>query len=265
MARTFMLAIAVMSATVWTSVLAGGDSSKEIEAKAALLKADDWETRKGAVEDLAAIGGEESGKVLLSVLQDAFEEEWVREAAAAGLAKNMDKRAIAPLIEILKTRRAGLLVAAAKALAELGDDQAVQPIVEAIPRASEAEMLQAVLSFGDKSVDPLLAVLQNRSNANLYHPWAIAGLGRTGSPRAVLPVAGFLKHPRADIRAKAAVALLELHDDRAVRLSFHHSIIPLMLPVQHLTFDTTVNSNALYFPRIRCEKYNKVQGSTIVV
>lgn len=82
--------------------------------------------------------------------------------AAEALGKIGDKRAVEPLIEVLRTSgEPGLLEAAAEALGRLKDERAIPSLVAFMQRGTVAARLKAVIALGEIDGKEAVAALEN--------------------------------------------------------------------------------------------------------
>ena len=134
----------------------------------------------------------------------------VRAVVARMLGALGDRRAVEPLIALLKTGECGdvrfnVRAEAAKALGQLGDARAVEPLMASLADddgATRTSALEALGRLGDqRAVEPLLAELEPLRRAPtvsgsapadpaarwlaIYRYYVIRALGKLGDPRAV--------------------------------------------------------------------------------
>jgi HEAT repeat protein len=142
--------------------------------------------------------------------------------AVTELAK-MGSPAVEPLILLLTDEKPFVRHRAAFALGLIGDNRAGLPLIEAVERAGSQERSdEAIWSIGrlrdQRGVEPLLAVLSNRTNEKLR--WsrirAAVALGEIGDQRAVDGLLAMAKEGQPYERAAAAVGLGKIRDQRAV-------------------------------------------------
>ncbi len=123
----------------------------------------------------------------------------VQGLVATVLGRLGDRRAVLPLIDLLRSAKPGTLTEAAfdifasvraraaEALGLLGDKQAVEPLIEALADEDPSTRGTAVKALGRlrdlRAVEPLIASL----HADKY-PWTPNILGNLGDPRAVEPL-----------------------------------------------------------------------------
>lgn len=147
-----------------------------------------WKKRAFAAKKLGQIGSAKSVPLLLSVIRDIKDEdEGVRGTALRALGRIRDKRAIPFLIEAL------------------GYPETWLP-----PRIGEI-----LLSIGEESVDYLIKELKNYQSEN-RRQWAAEILGYLKAKTATMQLIGALFDISPEVRAKAAGALGQMQDDRAV-------------------------------------------------
>jgi len=110
------------------SCLLFGCQKREIEKEIKNLKSTDYEVREAAVSALVAIG-KPAVEGLVKSLDD--ENPSVQIAAAKALGKIGDSRAVAPLINLIKTSfDVDLMFEVAVALSNIGDDKACDMLRE---------------------------------------------------------------------------------------------------------------------------------------
>ncbi len=155
----------------------------------------------------------ESFGVLLRRLEHA--DLAVRAKAARALGALGDKRAVEPLIAVLKPardrRQHGLLTAAAEALGELGDRRAAKPLLALLeqPYGARRELARALGKVGGSVARDALMRLA-KSEDSQARAWAAEGLGLLGDPGAVHTLVDLLRDRSPTTRFRAAEALRSL-------------------------------------------------------
>lgn len=188
---------------------------------------------------LSEVGSENAAQALLRALTPASQEpdarSWHGLIHAAGRLK--DKRAVGPLIRMLRSRRGENVEAAADALGDLGDARAVDPLLallkEARPRAenpagasAQAACIDALAKLAPaKAAEAMINMLQVSDNYTPTHDgpplplhksrdfaamWALGDIGEVAVPQ----LRRALKHPSARVRAYA-VSFLAQHGEEA--------------------------------------------------
>ena len=131
-----------------------------------------------------------------------------------------DKRAIAPLIAVLKHKDWGFCWHAARALGQLGKP-AAKPLIALLTDEKQEKIVRRSAAYalgrlGDKqSAKPLLDVLKDEDPQVRLE--AAFALGYLGNPRAMKPLVAALKDENWQVRWNAAVALGALGDKRATQ------------------------------------------------
>jgi len=200
-----------------------------------LVRDQDPDVRKFAVEILIEIGGEEVESVLLSCLRD--EDENTRMAAVEGLGRVGSERAVAPLLENLYQAIPGLEFLTLKTLGEIGARGAllpIEPLAARLGNPTLREMALRALGYsGNPAAVPILieSIREGRSRQREQALTALACLAENRketdltaaglSPEEILP---FLKHSKKNVRL-AAVQVMSRVRCREV-LS---ALLPLLL------------------------------------
>jgi HEAT repeat protein len=250
---------AVGDPTTWTgasSELSARGDKRTVEPMIALLRAPSWAVRMKAAEALGFLGDRRAVEPLLQMLRDVTEGHAyaVRARAARGgsasaetiagpedkvyyqmnnvcqvieeaLTRLRDRRAVAPLVEMLSDPIREIRWCAVSVLGHLGDPRAVEPLMARIEDSDPYVRdwaIWALGQLGDQRVaEPLLARLERE-----YHQAVAVALGLLREPCAVEPLMAYLatairEHPaRSAVRSpphhSAAWALGEIGDRRAV-------------------------------------------------
>jgi len=137
-----------------------------------------------------------------------------------------DKRATEPLIAILQDigEDSDLREEAAHALGRMRATEAVDPLITAAGSDADYAVgcwsVTALGEIGDsRAVEPLVMLLEDKSNPTRIRGHAADALGRIGGNEVVEPLARILEDPgdEAFVRDRAAWAALAVADDRAAR------------------------------------------------
>lgn len=209
----------------------------------------DWNVRKSAAEALKSIGwepingegiyylialndwkklihmGTSAVQPLLEVLQDENSSTLHRECIKA-LGEIRDKRAIEPLLTVLKNKEISLREEAVKALGQIGDQEVVKPLISVLQNEKNSTLrrqtIRALGSTRDKrAVEPLLEALQReiqkpRSEANIEIIVEIAGaLGKLKDERAITCLMSLFNEYTEYINKKLKIALLTINTKRS--------------------------------------------------
>jgi len=135
---------------------------------------------------------------LMEALEDRFEDRFTVFAVAEALAK-LGNQVFDPLLKILREAGGGQSrrrASAAEALGYLGDKRAVPPLIEMLRDADadiRARAAGALGRLGDRTaLEPLLSVLKDKVSVVQLN--AISSLGKLGDPRAAEPLCEVLFH-----------------------------------------------------------------------
>jgi HEAT repeat protein len=176
-----------------------------------LLSDGDPRVSLAAAESLARLQDPRATRVLIDSLSSA---DWrVRSRATQVLARiagdgKLDQ-AVGPLTGALSDRDPVVRYYAAEALVGIGA-KAVPSLIEALHshRQSDCDRAARVLwNIGGPAVDPLLAVLQDRTATPEMRTAAASALGMIGDPRAIKGLALLLRDERYFVREQASRAL----------------------------------------------------------
>lgn len=246
------------------------DARAAVEALASALNDEDLGVRKAAAKALGEVNDERAAQALIAALGEyrfleaeaevvdalskiggpavgplviALKENTDTMRVGEALSKIVDKRAIEPLVAILKDIDSPVRWAAVTALGNIGDERAVEPIVAAlIDKNSNLVMYapEALVKIGSqKAVEPLVAALKDndgyvrravaealeglgwKPTNDAQRAWLAANLGewdKAASVKgaAVEPLVAALKDVTLYGREGAIQALGEIGDKRAV-------------------------------------------------
>ncbi|MGB1285856.1 MAG: HEAT repeat domain-containing protein [Aggregatilineales bacterium] len=103
-------------------------SNPQIKAVLSDLRGNSKEKRRTAVMRLGMIGDDEAIQILITTLENEFEDLIVRGRAAMMLGRVGDIRAVAPLIRALDAPGFQTPYHAAESLGRLGDPRAIVPL-----------------------------------------------------------------------------------------------------------------------------------------
>ncbi len=184
-----------------------------------LRSAPSWSERAGAASLLGNLGLPGGVSPLLGALRDRNEDVTVQEAAAEALGRVRDPRAIAVLLDELRTQDEFAQPRIASALVAFGS-VAVAPIVEQLPKVEEPAVRAWLARVLGEIRDPeaVGAALElARDPSDHVRAAAVEALGRLGLPRAVPSlVERALRDPTPFVRAQAAASLGQMGAESAV-------------------------------------------------
>lgn len=180
------------------------------------LASKDYQKRVQAAKELANYrNNEAAAEALFLLLEDS--NDLVRVTAAQALGEIGDKRAVGPLIELLKERDLCMRRDAAEALERLdwkpaNDNQRVL-------RAIALDQWEEVVSLGFVAVESLLLIIKNAMGKTTGTKQVVNALGRIGDARAVedlINLSDRLSSDENEVRNEVIIALARIGDSRAV-------------------------------------------------
>lgn len=214
---------------MWRRVLSWWAERKHRRKTEALirgLRSRDWDRRTVACQMLGDMGDVAAVEPLITALSDDHYK--VSLAAVEALLMIPDRRAVMPLIDYLKTRQGSSgsaekqQIVAICALKKIADPQAVIPLVEFLGIDNEDHAsfeargyaVVALGEFGDeRAVEALVAALSEPFISFDCPGRALVKIGKA----AVQPLLAALGHDYERVREKAAAALGEIGDSRALK------------------------------------------------
>ena len=199
-----------------TFALGRTKDSRALVPLTSLLTDRDARVSLAAAESLARLQDQRATRVLIDSLSSS---DWrIRSRATQVLARvaaegSLDQ-AIAPLAASLADKDPVVRYYAAEALIGIGA-KAVPSLIEGLRanRESDRDRAARVLwRIGGPSVDPLLAVLQDKSSTPEMRAASARTLGMIGDKRAMKGLALVIKDERYFVRQQAAIALGKMGD-----------------------------------------------------
>ena len=181
------------------------------------LSAQEASMREAALKALRPFPGPETDATLVRALKDP--DVNVRRTAGWILLDVAQPESVPALIDALTDEDLPVRQRAAEALGKLGDRRAVDPLIRVLKHALP-EAATALGQLGDgRAIDALrelaLTPPQPRED-DRYMPAAVTALGKIGDPRALVALLHLLQSPQ-DTTVNAAVrVLLELRDPRTL-------------------------------------------------
>jgi HEAT repeat protein len=169
---------------------------------------------------------------LLEVLQDENSSDIHRECIKA-LGEISDRRAVEPLLTILKNKEISLREVAVKALGQIGDEKVVKALIFVLRNETSSMLrVQIIRALGSRksklAVEPLLGALQRemqkpRSEANLEIIVEIAGaLGKIKDERAITYLVSLFNEYTDYLNKKIKNALLSINTKQS---KFYYAIL----------------------------------------
>lgn len=183
-------------------------NSRALEPLVQLLKDEEPIVRGAAASALGKLGDRRAIPPLIEALREGAGEPYMRHVIEA--LRDLDgPMVLDALIEALGYEQPTVRSGAAEALARLGDRRAIPPLVEMLrgqgPRDSAARALAA---FGRAAVEPLIGLLDHPNKDVRF--FAAKSLGEIGDPSAAGPLTKLLGDEYIIVRKKAAQALAEI-------------------------------------------------------
>ncbi len=208
-----------------------------LEPLIAVIESNAWHARIPAIRSLGKMKNPKTVEPLVKALKDKVAH--VRAPAAEALGNIGDKTAVQPLIATLTDKDLGVRAAAIAALSNIGDAAAIAPLVEQLTSADLGSVaLQGLEKLGWKpasneekqryaiakqDIEQILAAV-NETGGPL-RALAADALGRISDKERLKQIkdlnaagalADALKDERPEVRAKAALALGTLGDEKSV-------------------------------------------------
>lgn len=176
--------------------------------------------------------GEVAVEALLLVLKDE-EEQYRHWKVALALGEIGDKRAVEPLIELLKNDNGENKDNLITALGELRDERAIEPLIELFNDSDEftqEEAVKSIVKIGNPAVNYLIKVLndnydQIKSNISLallnevygdIRKNVIMALGCIGNKKAIDPIIPALNDRNREVKKAAISALGKLKSKKVL-------------------------------------------------
>jgi HEAT repeat protein len=167
-------------------------------------------------EDMGALGVEAVPEIITAASHRLTS---VRRAAATALGEIGDRRAVAPLADLLAhDAESEVRRAAALALGQLGGPEATARLIEAMANSDRDVrwfVANALGEFGGPEATARLIEAMADSDSNVRYRVALA-LGEIGDPQATPALLAALRDADPVMRAEAAYSLGRLRDPRAV-------------------------------------------------
>lgn len=179
--------------------------------------------RQDTARNVAALrdAGGASFNGVLAMVQDTGQDLEVRATAIWVLRLLGDTHAVPVLLAALTDEQPDVRQGAALALGSLADRRAVAPLIDILQADTKARVRQvaahALRWFGDTAaIDPLVRALQDRDEDVAVRGEAAESLGEVGARQALPPLLAALADPSDEIRLWSAFALGVLGDVRAL-------------------------------------------------
>ncbi len=172
------------------------------------------------VEHLKATGN--IPRLIKALAYRGRDASWIRKAAIEALGQLRATAAVEPLLQALEDPHGDIRILAAGALRAIGDARTVAPFIQALRDPSSAVQEQAALALEHlndlRAVPPLLEALQTNVPQGEKRPAdrAIAHAIVTLAHTQVEPLIAILRNKKREAWEEAVIALLPLHDQRAV-------------------------------------------------
>ena len=190
-----------------------GDS-RAVEPLIEALEDKERYVRYNAADALGKISDKRAVEPLIKALED--KDQYVREIAADALVK-IGNGAVEPLIKTLENKDKGGYVcySAADALGKIGDKRAIEPLIKLLRiekwefnDPSRFHCVDHLVAIGKSAVEPLIKALEDEDEDVRYY--AADALGKIGDKRAVEPLLGILSSDNFYVCRSAAMAFGKL-------------------------------------------------------
>jgi HEAT repeat protein len=172
------------------------------------------------VEHLKATGNIPG--LIKALVYKGRDASWIRKAAIEALGELRATAAVEPLLQALEDPHGDIRILAAGALRAIGDARTLALFIRALRDPSSAVQEQAALALeylnDPRAVPPLLDALQTNVPQGEKRPAdrAIAHAIVALAPTQAEPLIAVLRNKKREAWEEAAIALLPLHDQRAV-------------------------------------------------
>jgi HEAT repeat protein len=189
------------------------DADAAVPVLLGFAKSDRPVTRKMAAYFLGFYQAPREARAVIGLLGD----EEARGAAIRTLGKWRVAEAVPQIRNYIRDPDERVRVHVVNALRDIGDPRGIPVLVEALddPYFTVRNAAgRALVTLGAASVGPLLDALPKAREPSLRQ--IVRYLGILGSPKAVEPLRGLLKHPDLMVRSDAAAALKILSPEKAV-------------------------------------------------
>jgi serine/threonine-protein kinase len=181
-----------------------------------ILKDENENARRAAVEVLNEVGTAVSVKHLLAAIKDS--DWWVRSRAADALGKIGGPKVIEAVIQLVRDKDDDIRRAAIEILNQTKDERAVDELIRATRDADwwvSERSIDALAEIGSKRALPRLQEMLQAGNAKAL-PVVLRALGKIGDAKLVDSLMPFMARPEREIRIEAIQALGKLVDERRV-------------------------------------------------
>lgn len=195
--------------------------------------------RSSAITALGTIGAP-AVEGLITIATNIQESETARVNAISVLGTILDKRAVMPLISMLKDENKSVRATSATALGTLKDRRALNPLIESLQDNDIVTRINAATSLGllvDKTAtQPLLSILNNKNEREKLRTSALDSLGQIKDATSLEPILKILidEYEKDGIRKSAATALRLMENpypsDALIALLKGEIVYPIITP-----------------------------------
>ena len=196
--------------TRWALVHVIGATAKKVAVEAMLeeLKHPSYVVRRRAAESLGGFKERRAVEPLIAVLKDTNEMKSIRAAATVSLGALKDERAATPLLTALSDENAEIRFRAIGALGNLKDAKAVAKLSEIVENPLEPDNVRAAAvtalgNIGDKTAEDVLIRALDIRVGNISKN-AIVALGKLESKAAIPKLIAILEDKRVVLDASTA-------------------------------------------------------------
>jgi serine/threonine-protein kinase len=179
-----------------------------------ILKDENENARRAAVEVLNEVGNANSVKHLLGSLKDS--DWWVRSRAADALGKIGGPKVIDAVLQLVRDKDEDIRRAAIEILNQTKDERAVDSLIQATRDSDwwvSERAVDALAEIGSKRAVPRLMEMLHTPVNGKATPIVVRALGKLGDSKLVDTLLPLIGRPEREIRIEAIQALSKVADE----------------------------------------------------
>ena len=179
-----------------------------------MLKDENENARRAAVEVLNEVGNAQSVKYLLESLKDS--DWWVRSRAADALGKIGGPKVIDAVLQLVRDKDEDIRRAAIEILNQTKDERAVDSLIQATRDSDwwvSERAVDALAEIGSKRAVPRLMEMLHTGSHGKAMPIVVRALGKLGDSKLVDTLLPLVARPEREIRIEAMQALSKVADE----------------------------------------------------
>src|SRR5437016_1420685 len=179
-----------------------------------VLKDENENARRAAVEVLNEVGNAQSVKYLLEALKDS--DWWVRSRAADALGKIGGPKVIEAVLQLVRDKDEDIRRAAIEILNQTKDERAVDSLIQATRDSDwwvSERAIDALAEIGSKRAVPRMLEMLQAGNVKAM-PIVIRALGKLGDAKLVDTLLPLVSRPEREVRIEAIQAVAKIADER---------------------------------------------------